>query len=249
MEITAYNHRNKIVGFCFHFGLIAAALPVLAPAVSHAGNAARAVPVARLDPRSKLEVRTIVVAPAPRRSGNSIALAPRNPNVKDMVEEAAQRYDVSPALIDSVIQVESNYNPLAVSPKGAQGLMQLMPGTARRFGVAEPFDARENIQGGARYLKFLQDTFKDDRLAIAAYNAGEGAVAKYKDVPPYPETVNYVAKVGKRLGKANQARERKTDGKQAEASAAATPQMPPEPRYNALRQYTDNEGRLHLTTE
>src|SRR5581483_12304992 len=102
--------------------------------------------------------------------------------------------------VDSVVQVESNYNPFAVSNKGALGLMQLMPATARRFGVENPFDPRQNIQGGVRYLKFLQDTFRDDRLAIAAYNAGEKAVTKYKGVPPYPETVSYVAKVGTKYG-------------------------------------------------
>ena len=126
-------------------------------------------------------------------------------DVHGLVAEAAKNFDVNPLLVDSVIQVESNYNPFAVSPKGAQGLMQLMPGTAQRFGVTDSFDPKQNIEAGVRYLKFLQDTFQDDRLAIAAYNAGEKAVAKYKDVPPYPETVSYVAKVGKKYGQAKRA--------------------------------------------
>ena len=125
--------------------------------------------------------------------------------VRGLVDEAAKNFDVNPLLVDSVIQVESNYNPFAVSPKGAQGLMQLMPATARRFGVTDSFDPKQNIEAGVRYLKFLQDTFQDDRLAIAAYNAGEKAVAKYGDVPPYPETVSYVAKVGKKYGQAKRA--------------------------------------------
>jgi soluble lytic murein transglycosylase-like protein len=98
--------------------------------------------------------------------------------------------------------VESNYNPLAISPKGAQGLMQLMPDTARRFGVANAFDPIDNIRGGARYLKYLLDLYHgDQRLALAAYNAGEGAVQKYGDVPPYPETLNYVTQVGRQIRK------------------------------------------------
>jgi len=159
------------------------------------------------------------------------------------VEEAAKNLDVSPLLVDSVIQVESNYNPYAVSPKGAQGLMQLMPATARRFGVTNSFDARQNIEGGVRYLKFLQDTFKDDRLAIAAYNAGEKAVTKYGDVPPYAETMSYVAKVGSRYSQAKQAA--------ANSSGPAKPASAPQPVEEEIRhvvQFVDSEGRLHLAT-
>jgi len=104
---------------------------------------------------------------------------------------------VDPLLVDSVIRVESNYNPLAVSPKGAEGLMQLIPATARRFGVTNSFDVKENIEAGVTYLKYLLDMFGDDRLAVAAYNAGESAVMRYGDVPPYRETMNYVSRVGK----------------------------------------------------
>jgi soluble lytic murein transglycosylase-like protein len=222
---------------------------------------ARAVSVSRIDPRSGQNVRTIVVALRmvasraiqTRAAGEEMgigalpALAPASgSNVKSLVEEAALQYDVNPALIDSVIQVESNYNPSAVSPKGAQGLMQLMPDTARRFGVNNTFDARENIHGGVKYLKFLQETFKDDRLAIAAYNAGEGAVAKYKNVPPYPETMSYVAEVGKRYGKAKKAAEAKS---KPAVAAQVEPEKPAEPKYAPVRQYVDTEGRIHLTTQ
>lgn len=231
--------------FCFHLGVVAAGSLALSGA-SRAGSTA--VPVARVDPRSGTEVRTIVVKPlpAPVRAQKPRAA---DPEVKDMVREAAREYDVNPALVDSVIQVESNYNPLAVSPKGAQGLMQLMPDTARRFGVRDAFDARDNINGGVKYLKFLQDTFKDDRLAIAAYNAGEGAVAKYKDVPPYPETVHYVEKVSNRYGKTKKAAKAAKPGNQALANADAKPAGPPEPQYLPVRQYLDAEGRIHLTTQ
>ena len=113
-----------------------------------------------------------------------------------IVERIAAEQSVPPELLHSVIQVESNYNPGAVSPKGAQGLMQLMPETARRFGVPNSFDPVENIQGGAKYLKYLLELYKGDYpSALAAYNAGEKAVAKYGGIPPYAETQNYVAQV------------------------------------------------------
>ena len=160
-----------------------------------------------------------------------------------MVEEAAKNLDVNPDLVDSVIQVESNYNPYAVSPKGAQGLMQLMPATARRFGVTNSFDAKQNIEGGVRYLKFLQDTFKDDRLAIAAYNAGEKAVTKYGDVPPYAETKSYVAKVGSRYSKAKQVASKNG----AAAKPVEEPKLAEEETRHVV-QYFDAEGRLHMAT-
>ena len=105
-------------------------------------------------------------------------------------------YQLEPALLHAVISAESAYNPQARSPKGARGLMQLMPDTARRFGVSDPDDPTENLHGGARYLRWLLDSFTDLRLALAAYNAGEGAVQRYGNaIPPYPETRTYVRRV------------------------------------------------------
>ena len=125
--------------------------------------------------------------------------------------------------------------------------MQLMPSTARRFGVTNSFDVRQNIEAGVRYLKFLQETFKDDRLAIAAYNAGEGAVTKYGDVPPYPETVNYVAKVGKKYSQAKRAAEKsKIEARVMDQPAPAQKQAPEEPRH--IQGFLDAEGRLHIAT-
>ncbi|MFN7988760.1 MAG: lytic transglycosylase domain-containing protein [Thermoanaerobaculia bacterium] len=105
----------------------------------------------------------------------------------------AARERVDPRLVKSVMLVESNFNPRAVSPKGARGLMQLMPGTARRYGVKNSFDPQENIRGGTAYLSDLLDMFGGDLVrTLAAYNAGEGAVQRYGGVPPYPETQEYV---------------------------------------------------------
>lgn len=115
----------------------------------------------------------------------------------DEVKVAAKNSGVESALLHAVIMTESNYNPKAISPKGATGLMQLMPFTARRFGVYNINDPGQNIQGGARYLAYLLGIFNNDfKLAIAAYNAGENAVIRHgNQVPPYRETVNYVSKV------------------------------------------------------
>jgi soluble lytic murein transglycosylase-like protein len=103
---------------------------------------------------------------------------------------------VDPALIRAIIRVESNFQPLARSRRGAQGLMQLMPATAGRFAVGNAFDPAENIRGGVRYLRTLLDLFPGQlALALAAYNAGENAVIRFKGIPPYPETREYVRRV------------------------------------------------------
>ncbi|MFN2443995.1 MAG: lytic transglycosylase domain-containing protein [Vicinamibacterales bacterium] len=114
----------------------------------------------------------------------------------DIIDEHAQLHRVSPALIRAVIQLESGFNPWAVSPKGALGLMQLMPATARELGVDNPFHPAQNIRGGVTYLRRLLDLYDQDvPLALAAYNAGPGAVARYGDVPPYRETQEYVRRI------------------------------------------------------
>ena len=113
-----------------------------------------------------------------------------------LIEQVALDYEIRPSFVHAVIKAESNYNPRAVSPKGALGLMQLVPKTARRFGVANAFNPVENVEGGVRYLRYLLDLYNSDvRLALAAYNAGEGAVDRYRGVPPYSETMQYVRRV------------------------------------------------------
>lgn len=111
----------------------------------------------------------------------------------DVIRAHAERERVDPRLVKSVMLIESNFNPRAVSRKGARGLMQLMPGTARRYGVRNSFDPHDNIRGGTAYLSDLLGMFDGDLVrTLAAYNAGEGAVQRYRGVPPYPETQEYV---------------------------------------------------------
>lgn len=113
-----------------------------------------------------------------------------------LIEETAGRHQISADLVKAMIRVESNFNPEAVSGKGCKGLMQLLPDTAKRFGVKNIFDPTENLEGGVKYLRFLLDYFKNDlSLALAGYNAGENAVTRYKGIPPYRETRDYVKKV------------------------------------------------------
>jgi soluble lytic murein transglycosylase-like protein len=204
--------------------------------------------VVRADPRTGRLVRTVVIAPRP------VAIAPASGDgsISDLVDRAARANDVDPLLVHSMIKVESNYNPRATSPKGAEGLMQLMPSTARMLGVANSFDPQQNIEAGVKYLKYLQGVYKDDRLALAAYNAGPGAVEKYKWIPPYPETQNYVNQVNKHYGEARR--------EAAKAAAPAPPvetvavrpvpiaDVPVEEQHPRLEKFIDENGRLHLRT-
>jgi soluble lytic murein transglycosylase-like protein len=125
-----------------------------------------------------------------------------NARIDSLIKMNAARFGVDPYLVFCVIEQESQFKQFARSPKGAQGLMQLMPGTARRLGVRRPYDPAENIMGGTRYLKELMAMFGGRvDLVLASYNAGEGAVMKYgRNVPPYRETREYVKKIGKRYG-------------------------------------------------
>ncbi|OIQ58551.1 soluble lytic murein transglycosylase precursor [Moorella thermoacetica] len=121
---------------------------------------------------------------------------PPNTSLETLISEVAARHGLPASLLKGVVAAESGFNPRAVSPAGAIGLMQLMPATARALGVNDPFDPAANLDGGARYLKQMLDRFQGDiRLALAAYNAGPGAVEHYRGVPPYRETRAYIDKV------------------------------------------------------
>jgi soluble lytic murein transglycosylase-like protein len=202
---------------CFRLGWCLA----LGTTVLYAGGLADTSPtltsVVRADPRTGKLVR--VVRTAPGRAQNPSGL------FSAAVERIAAEQALPPELIHSVIKAESNYNPFAVSPKGALGIMQLVPETARRFGVSNMFDAFDNIQGGARYLKYLLELYQGNYpLALAAYNAGEAAVARHGGVPPYPETRNYVEAVQKELeksDKSNKSKPREAGAEKGEAGPNA----------------------------
>jgi hypothetical protein len=137
---------------------------------------------------STAAIEALAASPAangPQLTANALRIA---------IDQAAAKWGIDKRLAHALIRVESNYNPLAISRKGAMGLMQLMPATAQQYGVRDPFDPLENLEAGMRHLRYLMDRF-DPRRAIAAYNAGEGAVRRYGAVPPYRETQNYVQRI------------------------------------------------------
>ena len=238
---------NRMVYICFllFWGIMTSA-GVQAANANDFGHAATTV--VKADTRTGRLVRSVIINPKvipPKviTGGDKTSQAVSGSvAVDDLVEQAAKSYDLDPLLVHSVIQVESNYNPYAISNKGAEGLMQLIPATARRFGAANSFNARDNIDAGVRYLKYLKNIFGDDRLALAAYNAGEGAVAKYGWIPPYAETQQYVYRVGKKYGEARRAAVQKP------APVAVQPVKPPVEEHPKLEQYQDEQGRVYLRT-
>ena len=154
--------------------------------------------------------------------------------IDELVEQTASRLKVDPELIRAIVRVESGYDPKAVSSKGAMGLMQLIPATAHRFGVVNPFDPKQNLEGGVNYLKYLMGLFGGDlSLSLAAYNAGEHSVQHYGGIPAIPETQNYVRKVTSIY-------------KTGDAPAAAKA-IPKEPPKFPITRYVDEYGVVHYT--
>jgi len=157
---------------------------------------------------------------------------------RELIARTALSHGIHPDLVFAVAAVESNFDSRAVSEKGAQGLMQLMPDTAARFGVADSFNPAQNILGGVRYMRYLLDLFKgDSRLALAAYNAGESVVLSRGGVPPYPETRRYVSKVLQMFGGKKPLVSR--DPGRATAARPAAPQP--------IKTYIDAAGVVHYT--
>jgi soluble lytic murein transglycosylase-like protein len=182
--------------------LIAAATPSAAHAQIYSwvdANGTRVLSDRKLDAPS--DVYEVIGAPSYRTTTAAVATE-RFSMYDGIVEEHATRHALRPELVRAVIQVESGFNPLARSPVGAMGLMQLMPATARDLGVTDAYDPAQNIGGGTRYLRLLLDKYGgNEQLALAAYNAGPGAVDRYGKIPPYRETRDYVKKVGTTAGR------------------------------------------------
>ncbi|MBF0309924.1 MAG: lytic transglycosylase domain-containing protein [Magnetococcales bacterium] len=157
----------------------------------------------------------------------------KTPSWLPMIQQVAREEQVDPALLEAVVAVESSFDPLSVSPKGAAGLTQLMPGTAHDMGVRNPFHPEQNLRGGAKYLRKMLDQFNNLGLALAGYNAGPGAVLKYKGVPPYPETRRYVKKVMEYYQAV------RLDGKH---------RTPPPAAFEMVRRFRSSDGRIILVS-
>lgn len=182
--------------------VVAACAPSTAHAQIYATRDAKGTLILSDRPiNSPTPVYEVVGAPS-YRTTTPVERASVADTIETLVVEHAERQDLRPELVRAVIQVESGFNPRATSPKGAMGLMQLMPQTARELGVANPYDPAENIRGGTTYLRQLLDRYDgDERLALAAYNAGAGAVDRYgRTVPPYRETRDYVRRISAKAG-------------------------------------------------
>ena len=168
-----------------------------------------------------------------RRRTASYATPPAE--IDELVHHTADRFQVDPQLVHAIIKVESEYNPRAVSRKGAMGLMQLVPATAQRFGVANPFDPKQNLEGGVTYLRYLLNLFGGDlALSLAAYNAGENAVLRRGGIPWITETQNYVRKVTELYSPRT-------------LVPPAKQQKPSEPYKAPIYRYVDQYGVVHFT--
>ncbi len=211
-------------------------MPALASSPDGAVPVARSV--VRADARSGRLVRSMVVvrpAVSPERNAENAAAT------KELIDRIAAEQGVEAPLAQSIALAESRYYQFAVSPKGAEGIMQLEPSTARRFGVRNPFDREENVRGGVKYLKFLLDYYQGDYTkAVAAYNAGEKAVDKYKGTPPYLETRNYVVRVSRNLASARE--------KSAKKTTNALPGPIPAETYRLIQTSVGSDGRIYYRT-
>ena len=192
---------------------------------------------------SVIRPKTIEARPVQAASASTPAANP----IGQVIAQVSQEQGVDPLLVHAVIHAESRYNKYAISPKGAEGLMQLIPSTARQMGVHNSFDTRQNVEGGVKYLRQLMGRFDDLRYVLAAYNAGPEAVARWGGIPPYAETQDYVYKVGRKYGELRRAQQ--STGETAAARLSAQPlAQTAEPKYRPLESFIDEQGRLHLRT-
>lgn len=216
---------------CF---ILTVGMPALLAAAGASSVPPKVMTIVRADNSGRL-VRTMRVQASEPDMANSELIS--------LIDSIAVQNGVEESLVHSVIREESNYNARAVSPKGAMGMMQLIPSTARRFGVNNPFDVRENVEGGVKYLRFLLDYYSDNYpKAIAAYNAGENAVDRYHGIPPYAETQNYVFRVASNL---KVARTRKKVQPEARVAGAATETE----THQAIRASVGTDGKVYYRTE
>jgi soluble lytic murein transglycosylase-like protein len=219
---------------------------VSASSLAAAPPSAQVTYIVRTDVRTGRLVRSAAPAarPAPKTTPQiqiSESPADKTSGWQQVVHRIAEKHAVDSDLVDSVIRVESNYNPFAVSVKGARGLMQLEPETAKRFGGGDGFSAAQNVDAGVRYLKYLLETYHGDHhLALAAYNAGEGAVGRWGGIPPYKETQRYVYEVGKKFGDAKEAKKK--------MSAAQSVPAKTSEGYNPILSFMDATGRIFYRT-
>jgi hypothetical protein len=185
--------------------------------------------IAPTSPPSDLKIIGANATPNPATPPAGLKSEAYNP----IIEKYASNYRLDPSLIRSIIAAESGFNPKAVSSKGARGLMQLMPETAKRLGVINSFDPEQNIQGGIKHFRFLMDSFNEDiPLSLAAYNAGENLIQRLGRIPDIRETKDYVQSVTKRYDK------NKSETKQAPQTTEIVP---------VLYRYLDDSGVLHVT--
>ena len=239
---------NRIIIGNLLGGLLLVILPIQAQIASYTDANGKRIFINGDSPKARSG--STIKASAPRQQAASptpasaisspsqtISTAAPDPRLEKIVRDAAARHQVDPALVKAVINTESGWNSGAVSRKGAMGLMQLIPGTAERFGVGDPYDPAQNIEGGTTYLRSLLDRYNGDlSKSLAAYNAGEGAVDRSGGVPWYPETRRYVQKV-------TDAYFRPDSGHNLKLLSS------PPPAAAQVRQEVDDKGRLIFTNE